>query len=207
MTDGLTRALGTPAGAALLSPAAVTSRHEALSRPSPVPAESGVYAWYFDVLPPGLPADGVLRAEFGYLLYVGIAPRAPRRTDGRPSVQNLRKRIRNHFRGNASGSTLRKSLGALLSSELGIKLQSVGRSERLTFGDGEAVLSAWMEEHARVCWFVDAEPWLIEEELIAGLVLPLNLSGNRHGSFYAELSQARDVQRRAARAAGDPRRQ
>ena len=32
-----------------------------------------------------------------------------------------------------------------------------------------------MGEHARVCWFVDPKPWIIETRIIAELVLPLNL--------------------------------
>ncbi|MCP2285137.1 hypothetical protein APR04_004065 [Promicromonospora umidemergens] len=84
-----------------------------------MPAASGIYAWHFDVALPGMPLKGTQETEFGRLLYVGIAPREPRRSDNRPSNQNLRKRIHNHYRGNASGSTLRLTLGSLLAPELG----------------------------------------------------------------------------------------
>jgi len=136
--------------AKMLKPDHLTSRAEALTRPSPVPAGPGVYGWYFDVPPPGVPLEATHRTEFGYLLYVGIAPREPRRSDRKPSSQNLRERIRNHFGGNSSGATLRRSLGSLLASELGIRLRRTGKSERLTFGAGEAALSDWMCEHAQV---------------------------------------------------------
>lgn len=182
----------------LLKPDHVTSCAAALTRPSPVPAQPGVYAWYFDVPPSGVPLEGTHRTEFGHLLYVGIAPREPRRSDSKPSSQVLRGRIRNHFRGNASASTLRKTLGSLLASELGIQLRRTGKSERLTFGAGEAVLSDWMAEHARVCWLVDAEPWRIETELISELVLPLNLDQNKRSAFHATLSAAREEQKRTA---------
>lgn len=182
----------------LLKPDHLTSRAEALTRRTPVPAQPGVYAWYFDVPPPGVPLEGTHRAECGPLLYVGIAPREPRRSDSKPSSQNLRKRIRNHFRGNASGSTLRKTLGSLLALELGIQLRRTGKSERPTFGAGEAALSDWMAEHARVCWLVDAAPWHIEAELISELVLPLNLNQNKHSGFHATLSAARAEQKRIA---------
>ena len=145
-----------------------------------------------------MPLDGTHQTEFGNLLYVGIAPREPRRSDSQPSKQNLRKRIRNHFRGNASGSTLRLTLGSLLSAELGIQLRRTGDSGRLTFGDGEAVLSEWMGEHARVCWLVEPAPWVIESKLISELVLPLNLDQNRRSRFHAALSAARSAQRQAA---------
>ncbi|MEU7900303.1 GIY-YIG nuclease family protein [Nonomuraea sp. NPDC049152] len=66
-----------------------------LTRPSPIPAAPGVYGWHFEQSPdPRLPA--------GRLLYVGIAPR---RMATRSSRQNLRTRVRYHFRGNAEGSS------------------------------------------------------------------------------------------------------
>lgn len=187
-----------PAGS-LLTPAHVTSRAEALTRSTPIPAQPGVYAWYFDVPPPGVPTNGTHRTEFGYLLYVGIAPREPRRIDRQPSKQNLRKRIRNHFRGNASGSTLRLTLGSLLSDELGIQLRRTGSTERLTFDKGESELSQWMANHARVCWYTDPEPWLVEARLISELVLPLNLDQNKDGIFHQALSAIRQAQRQLAR--------
>lgn len=142
----------------LLAPNHVTTRAEVVSRPSSVPAEPGVYAWYFDEPPSAVPLAGTHRTDFGYLLYIGIAPRKQRIGDGRPSKQNLRRRIRNHYNGNASGSTLRLTLGSLLASDLGIKLRRVGSGSRFTFGAAEAPLSEWMGQHARVCWVIDPEP-------------------------------------------------
>ncbi len=48
----------------LLAPSRVTTRSQVLSRPSHVPAEPGVYAWYLDVPPPGVPVEGTHRTEF-----------------------------------------------------------------------------------------------------------------------------------------------
>lgn len=68
---------------------------EVLARPSVVPPEPGVYGRHFDTSPhPDLPART--------LLYVGIAPR---RMTTRTSAQQLRTRVRYHYRGNAEGST------------------------------------------------------------------------------------------------------
>ncbi|MFG1711241.1 GIY-YIG nuclease family protein [Nonomuraea sp. M3C6] len=90
--------------AELLEPVKLWKATEVLTRPSPVPAAAGIYGWYFAQPPhPSLPADR--------LLYVGIAPR---RMANRASKQNLRSRVRYHFRGNAEGSTLRLTLGCLL---------------------------------------------------------------------------------------------
>ena len=66
-----------------------------------------------------------------------------------PSAQNIRRRIRTHYSGNAEGSTLRKTLGCLLSDQLGIELRRVGSGNRRTFVTGEKVLSEWMELSAK----------------------------------------------------------
>ncbi|MEZ7154426.1 GIY-YIG nuclease family protein [Streptomyces sp. MAD19A] len=77
----------------------------------------------------------------------------------RTSTQNLRKRVRYHYRGNAAGSTLRLTLGCLL----GMELRRVGSGKRMTFGKaGEATLSQWMADNARVCWIERSEPWDLE---------------------------------------------
>ncbi len=106
--------------------------------------------------------------------------------------QNFRKRIVYHYRGNAEGSTLRLSLGVLLSKELDIKLGRVGSGKRMTLGpEGEAKLSAWMSRNAYVSWVPHAQPWEPEDELIAHLNLPISLQGNSHNRFYRELKRLR----------------
>jgi hypothetical protein len=176
------------------------SRSEVLARPSPVPKQPGVYAWYFKEVPPGVPTAG--RDEHGELtlLYVGIAPKAPPANGAKPSSQRLFHRIRYHYRGNAEGSTLRLTLGCLLSEQLGITLRRVGSGTRLTFADGEQRLSEWMSENAFVAWLIHPEPWKLESELIQELPLPLNLDQNRGHTFHAALSQLRRQARERARA-------
>jgi hypothetical protein len=90
---------------------------------------------------------------------------------------------------------LRLTLGSLLSAELDISLRRVGSGRRMTFSSGEANLSPWMAAHARVCWLVTPQPWLLERVLIEHLVLPLNLDQNRRGVFHAEPTAARAHQR------------
>lgn len=184
---------------ALLAPTRLFTREEVLSRPSPVPATGGVYAWYFDAIPSGVPSKGCHTANGHTLIYVGISPSRPP-TNGRPaSRQTLRTRVRYHFRGNAYGSTLRLTLGALLADELGIALRRLGSGTRLTFSSGEDLLSDWMSNHARVCWIEDATPWLLEHTLISQLVLPLDLDQNRHSPFHQGLSALRGAQRAGAK--------
>jgi hypothetical protein len=73
----------------------------------------------------------------------------------RTSTQNLHKRVRYHYRGNAAGSTLWLTLGCLL----GLELRRVGSGKRMTFGKvGEGTLSQWMAGNAQVCWIDQSEP-------------------------------------------------
>jgi hypothetical protein len=162
------------------------TRNQILTQPSPVPKRPGVYGWYFKRVPPSIPADEYVTWNALTLLYIGISPSRP------GSKHNLRKRIRTHYRGNAYGSTLRKSLGCLLGEELGIHLQRVGESSRLIhFGSGEEVLSDWMAENAFVTWIEYERPWEIEEELILLFKVPLNLRENEEHPFYHILSKLR----------------
>lgn len=189
------------AAAPLLMPERLHGAADILAKPCPIPAVAGVYAWYFATPPPGVPADGCHRALDHSLLYVGISPKAPP-TNGRPpSRQTMRSRVRYHYRGNAEGSTLRLTLGVLLAEELGIGLRRVGSGKRITFGKvGEARLTEWLANNARVVWVATADGWNLEEELIRSLDLPLNLDQNRHGSFHQTLSALRAEQRARARA-------
>ena len=184
--------------AALLEPAQLWTRSEVISRPCPVPNAAGVYAWYFRTCPEEVPTEGCVRSGELTLMYVGISPKAPPAT-GTPSRQTLRTRIRYHFRGNAEGSTLRLTLGCLLSHSLGIELRRVGSGLRMTFGVGEQILNDWLERNARVAWLTCDEPWRVEEGLIRSVSLPLNLDQNRHHNFHAALSALRRAAKMRAR--------
>lgn len=175
-------------------------RAEVMASPSPVPRAAGVYGWWFREVPPGVPTEGCLTHGGLTLLYVGIAPKETRH--GRPSRQTLYHRIRYHYRGNAEGSTLRLTLGCLLGERLGIQLRRVGSGKRMTFGEGEQVLSAWMAENAFVSWVVTEEPWRVEAGVIRTTCVPLNLDQNRAHPFHAALSAMRHEAK--ARASGTP---
>jgi hypothetical protein len=126
--------------------------------------------------------------EEGYLtlLYVGIAPR------NQGSSQNLRRRISYHYRGNAEGSTLRRTLGILLTERSEFPLRRVGGGQRMTFTHlGEQWLDKWMEENAFVCWFEYPSPWNIEASIFKVLPLPLNIRDNGHHPFSGELNRLR----------------
>ena len=182
----------------LLRPAKLLCRNEILSRDCPVPKKPGVYAWYFRQMPHGVPTTDCHKFDNLNLLYVGISPKAPPLNGASPSRQNLFHRIRYHMRGNAEGSTLRLTLGCLLSTELGIQLRRVGSGKRHTFSSGESNLSEWMGENAFVTWEECLEPWVDEELIIQGLSLPLNLQHNNHHPFYPELKIIRNNAKKSA---------
>jgi hypothetical protein len=184
---------------ALLQPDHLWTRTEVLSRPCPIPRQAGVYAWYFDAMPGAVSPAGTHQYGDWTLLYIGISPSKPPENGRRPSRQTLAHRIRYHYRGNAEGSTLRLTLGCLLSAELGIELRRVGSGTRMTFGPGEATLSTWMAEHARVAWLLDPTPWIREHQLIQTLALPLNLDQNRAHPFHPTLSAIRRAAKARAR--------
>ena len=174
---------------------------EVFASQCPVPRNAGVYGWYFRKPPRAVPTKGCVRDDSGaVLLYVGISPKKPPRTGPR-SRENLYRRIRYHFRGNAAGSTLRLSLGCLLARELGIELRRVGSGGRKTFRfEGERRLSEWMRKNAFVRWLSTKRPWHAEEDLISVLSLPLNLAGNQTHPFHKKLSALRRLHARRAAA-------
>jgi hypothetical protein len=182
---------------ALRNPARLWTREEVLQRPSPVPAVSGLYAWFFREVPEGVAVQGCVTRDDATLLYVGIAPRAPS-ASGKISSRTLRTRIRQHYQGNASGSTLRLTLGCLLRERLGIQLCRTGAKDRLTFAEGERKLSEWMAGNAFVCWVEHPRPWEIESQIITELHPPLNLAANRTHPFHTNLSALRREMRRKA---------
>lgn len=177
-----------------VEPERMFSRQDVLARPSSVPAESGVYGWWFQHLPPLVVPGHCCQHQSLTLLYAGISPARPPQNGRAASKQSLRERIGYHYTGNAEGSTLRKTLGCLLAAELGIQLRRVGSGNRLTFADGEQELSQWMAENAYVSWIVYGSPWELEDHLITALDLPLNLQGNNHNQFHPTLTgiRARD---------------
>ena len=170
----------------LLNPEAVYSRSDVLGKGCPVPAQPGVYIWFFKTIPQIVPANGCIQFNGLTALYVGISPGSV------SSPQNLRKRVRTHFKGNAEGSTLRRTLGVLLEHDSGFPLRRVGSGKRMTFTHlGEQWLDSWLEENAFVNWIVHPEPWHVEHNILKQFNFPLNLQDNDHGSFAKELAGLR----------------
>jgi hypothetical protein len=184
----------------LLRPERLYSAAEVVARPSAAPALPGIYAWYFDIEPPGIDGAGCHSLEGRQLLYVGISPQAPS-ANGKKSGSHIRRRLRTHYGGNAEGSTLRYTLGCLLGLTLGIELRRVGSGRRFTFTNpGEQILDGWMMRHTRVCWVACEEPWRAEAEMLAsGLILPLNIDDNPCARSVDITKTARARAKQAAR--------
>src|SRR5262249_29709057 len=173
------------------------SRHEVLCHSSPVPSANGLYAWYFRDLPACIPTKGCLTLDGKTLLYIGIAPDKKSKPN---SSQSLLRRIRYHYRGNAEGSTLRRTLGVLLENKSGFPLRRVGSGKRITLTHaGECYLDEWMEKNAFVAWMAHPEPWVIEPLLLGGLSCPLNIKDNWHHPFVPMLHEMRSEALRRAR--------
>lgn len=176
----------------LTQPVELYGRAMVLNRTCPIPQSEGIYAWFFRNPPKEIPIDNcVIYNEF-VVLYVGIAPKSL------ASKETLRPRIKKHFKGNAYGSTLRLTLGCLLSTQLGIELRRVSKS-RMTFANGEKILDEWLNENALVAYVVRKNPWNVEAQLIQALSLPLNLEYNENHAFYSSLSAIRKRAKENAR--------
>jgi GIY-YIG catalytic domain-containing protein len=177
----------------LTNPIKVWGKEEKNSRSCPVPAKAGVYACYFKEIPDKVPIKDCIRFGHLTLLYVGVSPAREN------SKQNLRTRIRSHYSGNASGSTLRLTLGCLLSHDLGVELRRTGKSGRLTFVNGEKKLTEWISKNAFVAWHIIDRPWEYEEDLINKISVPLNLDHNKKHKFHKVLSEIRSEAKKRAR--------
>jgi hypothetical protein len=148
-----------------------------------------LYAWYFSDVPQIVSTEGCLAVDGRTLLYIGIAPDKASKPNSR---QSLKSRIRYHYRGNAEGSTLRRTLGVLLTEKSGFPLRRVGSGKRITLTHaGERYLDEWMGRNAFVAWVACPEPWVLERALLGRFSCPLNLKDNDHHSFAAVLKRMR----------------
>ena len=183
----------------LLSPSKLCASSDISQDSSVVPQMPGVYAWYFRQIPPLVPEEGCHTLRGLTLLYVGIAPRKPPKGKTEQGTRTLRDRLKLAVKRNADVSTLRLSLGCLLSEHLGLQLRRVGNENVMTFAGGERELSQWIAQNTFVAWTVTTAPWVIEEELLLSLSLPLNIKGNSRHPFCRTLKLMRKGAKQKAR--------
>lgn len=160
-----------------------------------IPAEPGIYGWWVRRGSLDVPAAEYQQHDGFELLYVGISPRKPS-ASGNVSKGNLRKRLNQHVNGNASQSTLRRTLGVLLMEQLGLTL--IVRKGRELWRE-EAELTDWMHENTLLTYAIDPAPWIAEDELLERATLALNIEGQRKNAFARFIPARRSAARAAAR--------
>jgi hypothetical protein len=174
---------------ALLHPRRLYGVAELSGAPGLIPQEGGVYGWWFSTAPPGVPINDTADHEGRRLLYVGIAPRKPSAA-GSVSSRNLRHRLLTHCRGPIASSTLRRTLAVLLAHDLGLSITRTTSLKLKMPPEHETRLTEWMQENAQVVWSTCPAPWEVEDHLIQGTRLPLNIRGSSD-PFAKALSKMR----------------
>uniref|UniRef100_F4C5T4 GIY-YIG catalytic domain-containing protein n=1 Tax=Sphingobacterium sp. (strain 21) TaxID=743722 RepID=F4C5T4_SPHS2 len=115
-----------------------------------LPTEMGIYAFYVDET-----TDLGIFGRTGQLIYVGIAKKSLRSRD-----------IETHFKPGQTGfSSLRRSLGAILKTELKLSAQKRDlypkklRADKYKFDEqGEAKLTTWMFENLKMGYWSSPNP-------------------------------------------------
>lgn len=115
-------------------------------------------------------------------------------------ARNLSQRLRYHLRGPTAASTLRVSLGLLLTTRLGLKVEVADIGGRIWF-QNESVLSEWMAENVSVSYCEMREPEALEIDLIQRLQPPLNIAYRHKQPSAVRLASARTALRHAHRRA------
>lgn len=135
----------------------------------------GLYSWWADDA-----ARSTIAAQLGLavpsLIYAGQAG-ATRWPSGTKSSATLKSRIRgNHIRGNASSSTFRLTLSALLLDPMGLVVAKPGRLQ----SEDNRRVSDWIMAHLRVVIVPHDDRDALgrfEAQVLELLDLPLNLEG------------------------------
>jgi hypothetical protein len=165
-------------------------------QPAAVPATSGLYAWWA--------ADDVL-PDLQYLPDGGRHPTSPRLVLLYVGISSdLRSRItRKHLGSSTGGSTLRRALAALLSSELDLTACWSPNRDRVTLQKpSEARLTEWMRSRLHVSWAQHPSPKSVEADVIKILGPPCNVDHNEHHPNYERMVSARVAWRVSAGSPG-----
>jgi hypothetical protein len=149
----------------------------------------GLYSWWGDNTARALIGEQ-LGSSIPPLIYAGQAG-ATRWPSGTRSKATLASRIRgNHINGNASSSTLRLTLSALLLHPLGLTVSKPGR----LMSEDRKTVSRWIRGHLHVAIVpYDDRDRLkqVEEEILAILDPPLNLAGRPSTGSRVQLTGLR----------------
>ena len=154
-----------------------------------VATNPGLYAWWADETARHLISE-VLRSDIPPLIYTGQAG-ATKWPSGKRSSATLASRIQgNHINGNASSSTFRLTVSAILMSPLQLRVAEPGRLDP----EDRRRVSDWIRKHLKVAIaaHVDRDSLkALEEQILKVLDPSLNLQGMRSTPIRSRLSDLR----------------
>ena len=112
------------------------------------------------------------------VLYVGI-------TNAEKGIRG--RDYKNHFNGNAGGSTLRKSLGVLFNYKLIPRDKDITNNKKKFSKEDELKLSVWMKNNLTFFYKIFENPGRIEQDLIDLFNPPINLDKTKHLMINKEI--------------------
>jgi hypothetical protein len=128
------------------------------------------------------------------LLYVGATTRG------------LRRRVKEHLRGDGRVSSLRCTVGTLLASKLDLRGCWQPRQLHFPFGPGEDHLSRWLCENTLFSIQPMTNPLSAEKALIERLSTPFNITARRTHPYAKHLMEfKRQCRARSIRRVGGKR--
>jgi hypothetical protein len=147
----------------------------------------GVYGIFFDRKALLLERSGYLEFDKTLpievddhdLLYVGA------------SIDPLRRRVLAHLTGNSKASSLRMTLGAILTEELLLDPIAGANRGYYDFGFGEARLSQWIVSTTRIGFYPSDDPYDLERDILRCVPLPLNIDQRKRHRFSRYLLMLR----------------
>ena len=161
----------------------------ATDRDPVVATNPGLYAWWADETARHLISE-VLRSDIPPLIYTGQAG-ATKWPSRKRSSATLASRIQgNHINGNASSSTFRLTVSAILMSPLQLRVAEPGRLDP----EDRRRVSDWIRKHLKVAIaaHVDRDSLKdLEEQILKVLDPSLNLQGMRSTPIRSRLSDLR----------------
>ena len=116
------------------------------------------------------------------LIYIGSAP-----------TRGLRRRLCDHIRGDSRRSSFRRTLGVLLAPEMALTAHCTSGKSYFHFGDGEATISAWMEDRMLFAFRESTDPVDEERLLIRRYNPALNIKEQENRLFSQRLKAMRQL--------------
>ena len=103
---------------------------------------------------------------------------------------SLRSRIRQHLSGDSRVSTIRRTTGAILGTDL--CLQAYLHRQSLHYGAGEDRLTRWLNENLLFDIRPTDDPFGTERVLLSTLTLPFNITRRRNDPYSGHLMELRE---------------